>query len=194
MGDGRHKSQPGLELDLDLSDLDAAPRSGHRPLPEATRVGKVDAAFLAAEKKKAAEDQHTAAPVSDLGEDPRIAAMRELYAAGDAESALVVASTLQARLSACEDEPHPADREDHTSVSDSGVKLASLASLTGVPRLLVSDGEISRLPLDHRAGFLLAHVDGRSSMEDILDVCAMSEGEALGIMKELVSMGVIAFA
>jgi hypothetical protein len=196
MGDGRHNSNHGLELDLEEA---FGPESGLRPQepepsarPDATRVARVDRALLAAEKKKSNDDAMTCAPVSDLGEDPRIAAMRELYASGDAEGALFVASALQPNSDPGED-VHPADLDEHTSVSDSGVKLASLASLTGVPRLMVSAGEVSALPLDHRSGFLLAHVDGSSTMEDILDICAMTESEALGIMKNLVSLGVISF-
>ncbi len=52
--------------------------------------------------------------------------------------------------------------------------------------------QITRLPIDHRAGFLLAHIDGTQTMEEILDVCAMPRGEALDLIAELASLGVLA--
>jgi len=51
--------------------------------------------------------------------------------------------------------------------------------------------EIAKLPIDHRAGFLLAHVDGMQTLEEILDVCAMPATEALALIAKLEKMGVI---
>jgi hypothetical protein len=60
-----------------------------------------------------------------------------------------------------------------------------------VPRLAVRPHELSLLPLDHREGFLLSMVDGVSSIETILDVCAMPSDEALEILESLVQRGVL---
>ncbi len=54
-------------------------------------------------------------------------------------------------------------------------------------------GDLSKLPIDHRAGFLLAHVDGMQTLEEILDVCAMPATEALELIDKLQKMGVIEF-
>ena len=96
--------------------------------------------------------------------DP-IAAMRELYAAGDTDGALAIAAQAEA--------------EAH-------------ATLKAVPRILVGPAEIAELRIDHRAGFLLGVIDGMQTLEEILDVCAMPAAEALEVVKRLVDLGVIA--
>lgn len=60
-----------------------------------------------------------------------------------------------------------------------------------VPQLAVSPEELPLLPLDHREGFLVSRVDGRSTIETILDVCAMPAEEALQILESLVERGVL---
>jgi len=62
-----------------------------------------------------------------------------------------------------------------------------------VPYLAVSQGELTLLPLDHREGFIVSRVDGRSTIDTILDVCAMPADEALEILESLVERGIIAF-
>jgi hypothetical protein len=57
-----------------------------------------------------------------------------------------------------------------------GTPQLSLTERQSIPRLLKSMGEVSKLPIDHRAGFLLAHVDGMQTLEEILDVCAKLKG------------------
>ncbi|MDB4944094.1 MAG: hypothetical protein JWP97_3628 [Labilithrix sp.] len=69
----------------------------------------------------------------------------------------------------------------------------SLTERHSIPTMLKSLGEVARLPIDHRAGFLLAHVDGMQTLEEILDVCAMPPLEALDLIRKLEEMGVIAF-
>jgi hypothetical protein len=68
-------------------------------------------------------------------------------------------------------------------------ELVPIASI--VPRVLLPASEISRLPIDPRAAFLLSIVDGVHSMEEILDICAMPEREAIDLLEELRVMGVI---
>jgi hypothetical protein len=63
--------------------------------------------------------------------------------------------------------------------------------LARVPVLAVSEAELPLLPLDHREGFLVSHIDGASSIETILDVCAMPAEEALELIEGLVERGVI---
>jgi hypothetical protein len=60
-----------------------------------------------------------------------------------------------------------------------------------VPRLAVTPQELALLPLDHREGFLVACVDGVSTIETILDVSAMPAEEALLILESLVERGVL---
>lgn len=91
----------------------------------------------------------------------------------------------------------PVDERDMTLVAKSAATvppapmLSSLTERHGIPRVLLSPQEISKLPIDHRAGFLLGFIDGMQTMEEILDVCAMPPGEALDLIRSLVDMGVI---
>ena len=61
-----------------------------------------------------------------------------------------------------------------------------------VPTLAVGAREFALMPLDHREGFLLSMVDGVTSIETILDLCAMPGDEALAILESLSLRGVIA--
>ena len=47
------------------------------------------------------------------------------------------------------------------------------------------------LSLDHRAGFLLSLVDGRSTVDEVLDMSGMSELEALRLLLQLLQQNVI---
>jgi len=67
----------------------------------------------------------------------------------------------------------------------------TLTERHSIPRNLKSLAEIANLPIDHRAGFLLAHVDGMQTLEELLDVCAMPATEALALIAKLEKMGVI---
>lgn len=167
----------------------------------------------------------------------RVAAMRELYAKGDAAGALALASGIGDSLA-----PGPAgDYPDASIVVEFGAEesvdlsdpfgglillddelaamntvvppgpaapsalqpprspLPSVApqlSLTerhSIPSIRKAAGEIAKLPIDHRAGFLLAHVDGSQTLEEILDVCAMPASEALQLIAKLKELGVIEF-
>jgi hypothetical protein len=60
-----------------------------------------------------------------------------------------------------------------------------------IPKLAVSADAMKLLVLDHREGFLVSRVDGKSTIETILDVSAMSAEEALMILESLVERGVL---
>ena len=167
--------------------------------------------------------------------DGRVAAMRELYAKGDAAGALALGATLgHTSPPSGPDHDHPdasivvefgeeeisnpygglipsddlddgSPRDAQTAAPPRLQPLQPLApqaltapqlSLTerhSIPRILKSASEVSKLPIDHRAGFLLAHVDGTQTLEEILDVCAMPSTEALDLIGKLKKMGVIEF-
>lgn len=96
----------------------------------------------------------------------RIDEIRRLYAEGSAEDALLLAGTVS---------PPP--------------QLGW--SLESVPVLAVDQAELMTRPLDHRAGFVLAHVDGATTLESILDIVPMPEGEVLAVVEALVALGII---
>lgn len=72
--------------------------------------------------------------------------------------------------------------------------MARLGSLDRVARVAVPAHEIRWLGLDHRAGFLLAQVDGCLDLESLLDISGMSRLEALQTLAELLGAGTISLA
>lgn len=72
----------------------------------------------------------------------------------------------------------------------SGVRLKR-EMLASVPRLAVSTRELMAMPLDHRAGFIASFVDGKFTVEMIVDASAMPEDEALALLGNLAARGVI---
>jgi hypothetical protein len=128
----------------------------------------------------------------EAARDPRVSAMRELYAAGDVNAALFIAATIDSAPMGftsrdAETLPPPTEQDDDDTRQ---LRLDSGAS-TWVPQLRLAREEIAILPIDHRAGFLLAHVDGTTTLGEIFDVCAMPEGEAMALVDDLVRLGVI---
>lgn len=65
------------------------------------------------------------------------------------------------------------------------------AELRSIPRVLKAPSELANLPLGPRGGFVLALMDGTQTVEEILDVCAMSTAEATEIIRNLESLAVI---
>lgn len=65
--------------------------------------------------------------------------------------------------------------------------------VTGEPVIAIADDLLRRLPLDHRAGFLLSLMDGTMDLETVLDVSAMPREDALRMVRSLFELGVVAF-
>ncbi len=66
--------------------------------------------------------------------------------------------------------------------------LRRLGPVSAVPAIVSG---AARSGLDHRAGFLLTFVDGVSSVEDILDASGLSRIDALHVLADLLTKGVI---
>lgn len=101
-----------------------------------------------------------------VGYVSRIDEIRRLYVEGSTDDALLLAGTIS---------PAP--------------QLGW--SLSSVPVVARPREEILEMPLDHRAGFFLAHVDGKSNLETILDLVPLPESEVLALLESLVALGVI---
>jgi hypothetical protein len=65
-------------------------------------------------------------------------------------------------------------------------------SSRSVPRLLKSKAEIAAAPIDHRAGFLLAHIDGTTNVQGLVDIAGMAENEVHEILERLRRLGIVA--
>lgn len=63
-----------------------------------------------------------------------------------------------------------------------------------VPVVLKSPRELRALPLDHRAGFVLTHIDGNTDLQSVIDLVGLPEQETLAIVASLVSLGALSFS
>ncbi len=247
--------EPGTRItrraDPDAAALaeEPAPASVH---DEHTRIVSAGESLSAVARRDSEQPPSMRSAPSGSGvatRDDRVAAMRELYAKGDAAGALLLASeteeTPQAPPRESFDYPDASvvvtfgpeeeitdsagllipidvddvlvERERTLAVNVSARAAArdmleasrpapstppaapppAVAALTlterqSIPRVLKSMAEVAKLPIDHRAGFLLSHFDGIQTLEEILDVCAMPTDEALALITSLKEMGVIA--
>jgi hypothetical protein len=66
-------------------------------------------------------------------------------------------------------------------------------SALGLLVVLMSPDELKRLPLDHRAGYLLSRMDGTMDLETLVEVASLPRGEVLRMVRDLVDSGVVAF-
>jgi hypothetical protein len=77
-----------------------------------------------------------------------------------------------------------------------GVALTDEAwarSMSGAPAMAIAEDRYKRLPLDHRAGFLVSRMDGTINLETLIAVSCMPRDEALRIVRDLYESGVIKF-
>jgi hypothetical protein len=68
---------------------------------------------------------------------------------------------------------------------------SKLGDMNRTPRVKLKDDEIIWLNLDHRAGFVLAQIDGSVSFEDLFAVSGMTRLDTARILAQLVEEGVI---
>ena len=72
------------------------------------------------------------------------------------------------------------------------VAIDALLPLKAVPWLVATYDKLQRMSLDERSGFLLSFIDGRMTVEMILDVCCIERSEAIALLVNLVNRGAIA--
>jgi tetratricopeptide (TPR) repeat protein len=68
---------------------------------------------------------------------------------------------------------------------------SKLGKLSVVPRVRLRDDEVIWLNLDHRAGFILAQIDGSLSFDDLFSVSGMSRLDTARILVQLLEQRVI---
>jgi hypothetical protein len=117
--------------------------------------------------------------------------MQECYAVGDFSRALSIAEEILARS--------PDDvgaRRCAQNCRDVLTQMfaARIGPLDQVISVVISPDEIQWLALDHRAGFLLALVDGQSTVDEILDISGMTRLDALKIIFDLTERQVVRLA
>ena len=133
-----------------------------------------------------------ATPPAPSAEEELGALMRgaqELFALGDFSGSLeLVERILAAR---------PEDPEALAYLAENEATLVAmyeskLGPLEARPRVKVKREEVLWLNLDHRAGFLLAQVDGTLSWEDLFSLSNLSRLDTARILARLVEDGVVA--
>ncbi len=122
---------------------------------------------------------------------PSAVEMEDQFAIGDFAGAIAIAEALLAR------DPEHVDALECLERSRTSLRAsfaAKLGPLDRVPVVAVARDQLRWLAIDHKAGFILSHVDGVSSVEEIVDISGMKELEALGILAGLLEQRIIDFA
>src|ERR1700730_5876253 len=65
--------------------------------------------------------------------------------------------------------------------------------MVGAPVVVMPHDQLRRLPLDHRAGFLLSLMDGTIDLATVIEVSAMPPSDALRAVRDLFDAGVVGF-
>lgn len=124
------------------------------------------------------------------GSGDRIKEMRDCLSLGDYSGALALAETL------LEENPDLAEARECADNCRNVLEqmyAARLGRLDRVPVVVVPREQLRWLSIDHKAGFLLSHIDGLSSLEMILDVSGMPRLHAMRILCELAQQRIISF-
>jgi hypothetical protein len=113
---------------------------------------------------------------------------RELFALGD------FTGSLEAIERILKVEPEHAEARDYLAQNEATL-IAMYESKLGppgaIPRLAIQPEEVMWLSLDHRAGFLLAQIDGTVSYEDLFAVSGLPRLDTARILAALLAQGVI---
>jgi hypothetical protein len=114
--------------------------------------------------------------------------VKDRFDVGDFTGALELATSI------LDEHPEHVDAQlyaDHCRDTLKQMYISNLGGLRRVPQLAVSPEQLRWLALDHRAGFLLAQLDGRSTFEELLDVCGMPPFDAIRLLVQLLQQNVI---
>ncbi len=128
------------------------------------------------------------APPADADFDAMMAEARRRQQAGDFSGSTELVEQVLAG------EPDHAEAQRYLAENTTrllAMYRSRLGRLSKVPKLKLRPQEIIWQSLDHRAGFVLAQVDGMTCYEDIIEIAGMSEIEATRILARLVEHGVI---
>ncbi len=205
--------------ELALPDLRDLPRFGERARPPSTELAKVEDAWSRARDvpeavparprtetpppfatpqatAEAASQNDAIALVSRRSRPPGSSVldlageMLDRFALGDFSGALLAAELVLGK-----DPLHAEAQRCAASCRErlSAMHLARLGGAQRVPQIAVAGSEVRWLGLDHRAGFILSRVDGRTSVDELVDLSGMPRHEALKLLVELVDAGALSF-
>jgi hypothetical protein len=113
---------------------------------------------------------------------------RELFALGDFSGSLEMIERIL-RVDPTHAEARAYLRQNESTLV--AMYESKLGPLSGVPRLAIHAEEVMWLNLDHRAGFLLAQVDGTVSYDDLFALSGLPRLDTARILASLLAEGVI---
>jgi tetratricopeptide (TPR) repeat protein len=117
-----------------------------------------------------------------------LSAAKELFALGDFSGSLeLIEKILQV-------DPEHGEARDYLRQNEAtliSMYESKLGPLTAVPRLAVKPEEILWLNLDHRAGFLLAQIDGTVDYDSLFALSGLPRLDTARILANLIADGVI---
>jgi tetratricopeptide (TPR) repeat protein len=113
---------------------------------------------------------------------------RELFALGDFSGSLEMIERIL-RVDPTQAEARAYLRQNESTLV--AMYESKLGPLSSVPRLAIHAEEVMWLNLDHRAGFLLAQVDGTVSFDDLFALSGLPRLDTARILASLLAEGVI---
>jgi len=117
-----------------------------------------------------------------------LSAAKELFALGDFSGSLeLIEKILQV-------DPDHGEARDYLRQNEAtliSMYESKLGSLARIPRLAVKPEEVLWLNLDHRAGFLLAQIDGTVDYESLFALSGLPRLDTARILANLIADGVI---
>jgi tetratricopeptide (TPR) repeat protein len=113
---------------------------------------------------------------------------RELFALGDFSGSLEMIERIL-RLDPTHAEARAYLRQNESTLV--AMYESKLGSLGSRPRLAIHPEEVMWLNLDHRAGFLLAQIDGTVSYEDLFALSGLPRLDTARILASLIAEGVV---
>lgn len=188
---GSISMEDSLEISLDNippAPFDFTPRDERRGKEESRQRDSLELLLEGAGNALDLVEARATPLAPDPGDDDPLVDLRDRYAVGDFTGAHEIAEAILA------DDPNNSEAlRFRESCRDVLIQMytARLGSIDQVPRLAIPTAELQWLSLDHRAGFLLSCVDGRSTVEEILDVSGMPKLDALRILYTLLQQQII---
>jgi tetratricopeptide (TPR) repeat protein len=117
-----------------------------------------------------------------------LSAAKELFALGDFSGSLELIEKI---LQLDPDHGEARDYLRHNEATLVSMYESKLGPLARVPRLAIKPEEVMWLNLDHRAGFLLAQIDGTVDYESLFALSGLPRLDTARILANLIADGVI---
>jgi tetratricopeptide (TPR) repeat protein len=129
---------------------------------------------------------HPPRPATDV--DVWMQGARELFALGDFSGSLEMIEKI------LKVEPGHAEAREYLRENEAtliAMYESKLGSIAACPRLAITPEEVMWLNLDHRAGFLLAQIDGTLTYDDLFAVSGLPRLDTARILSAFLQEGVI---